>query len=46
MSTTSYIAIGRRKEAVAKVKLQQGTGAIIVNDKAGELYFQYNFDSS
>ena len=42
MSTTSYIAIGRRKEAVAKVKLQPGTGAIIVNDKAGELYFQYN----
>jgi len=42
MSTTSYIAIGRRKEAVAKVKLQPGTGAITVNDKIGELYFQYN----
>lgn len=42
MSTTSYIAIGRRKEAVAKVKLQPGTGAITVNDKVGELYFQYN----
>jgi len=42
MSTIAYTAIGRRKEAVAKVKLQPGTGEITVNEKSGELYFQYN----
>jgi small subunit ribosomal protein S9 len=45
MLTTSYIAIGRRKEAVAKVKLQPGTGVLTVNEKPGELYFQYNSES-
>lgn len=45
MLTTSYIAIGRRKEAVAKVKLQPGTGVLTVNEKSGELYFQYNSES-
>jgi small subunit ribosomal protein S9 len=42
MSTIAYTAIGRRKEAVAKVKLQPGTGELTVNEKPGELYFQYN----
>jgi small subunit ribosomal protein S9 len=42
MSTIAYTAIGRRKEAIAKVKLQPGTGALTVNKKSGELYFQYN----
>nr|YP_009550255.1 ribosomal protein S9 [Tisochrysis lutea]YP_009873648.1 ribosomal protein S9 [Isochrysis galbana]AUM82557.1 ribosomal protein S9 [Tisochrysis lutea]QKW88531.1 ribosomal protein S9 [Isochrysis galbana] len=42
MSTITYTATGRRKEAVAKVKLQPGAGALIVNEKSGELYFQYN----
>jgi small subunit ribosomal protein S9 len=45
MLTISYIAIGRRKEAVAKVKVQPGTGVVTVNEKSGELYFQYNSES-
>nr|YP_010393469.1 ribosomal protein S9 [Gephyrocapsa oceanica]YP_010393689.1 ribosomal protein S9 [Gephyrocapsa ericsonii]UPY81885.1 ribosomal protein S9 [Emiliania huxleyi]UPY82478.1 ribosomal protein S9 [Emiliania huxleyi]UPY82918.1 ribosomal protein S9 [Emiliania huxleyi]UPY83028.1 ribosomal protein S9 [Emiliania huxleyi]UPY83468.1 ribosomal protein S9 [Emiliania huxleyi] len=42
MSTISYTAVGRRKEATAKVKLQPGTGIITVNKKPGETYFNYN----
>jgi len=41
-SKLSYTAIGRRKEAVAKVTLTTGTGEFTVNNKPGELYFQYN----
>ena len=40
MSTISYTAVGRRKEATAKVKLQPGTGIITVNKKPGETYFE------
>ena len=38
----TYIAIGRRKNSVAKVKLVPGTGTISVNDRSGEAYFQFN----
>ncbi len=33
-------AVGRRKEAVARVYLNKGTGNITVNDKAYKEYFQ------
>jgi small subunit ribosomal protein S9 len=37
---TQYIeAIGRRKTATARVRLYQGTGEIVVNDKPMEQYF-------
>lgn len=42
MDNISYIAIGRRKTSVAKVTLKQGNGALVVNNKPGENYFQYN----
>ena len=35
-SKLSYTAIGRRKEAVAKVTLTTGTGEFTVNNKPGE----------
>ena len=38
----SCVAIGRRKTSVAKVQLIPGKGTILVNNKPGELYFQYN----
>lgn len=36
---TKYIAIGRRKEAVAKVKLMPGGGNILVNNIPLDKYF-------
>jgi small subunit ribosomal protein S9 len=36
------VAVGRRKEAVAKVKLLTGEGTVLVNNKPVEAYFQYN----
>jgi small subunit ribosomal protein S9 len=41
-SQLTYTAIGRRKNATAKVKLVPGNGNISVNNKKGELYFQFN----
>jgi small subunit ribosomal protein S9 len=41
-NSVSYIAVGRRKSAVAKVTLSNGQGNILVNNKPGELYFNYN----
>ena len=38
----SCVAIGRRKTSVAKVQLVPGKGTISVNNKPGELYFQFN----
>lgn len=35
---------GRRKTAVARVKLAKGKGTIVVNDKAFEAYFPYPLD--
>lgn len=36
---TEYKAVGRRKEAVARVQLLQGKGNIVVNDVPFEKYF-------
>ena len=33
------IAVGRRKTSVARVKLVQGTGKVVVNNKPLEVYF-------
>jgi len=35
-------AVGRRKKSIAKVKLETGSGSILVNQKPVETYFQYN----
>jgi small subunit ribosomal protein S9 len=37
-----YWGTGRRKTAVARVRLVPGTGAIVVNGKPGDLYLQFN----
>jgi len=37
-----YWGTGRRKSAVARVRLVPGTGQLIVNGRAGESYFNYN----
>lgn len=37
-----YWGTGRRKSAVARVRLIPGTGQLTVNGKPGELYFQFN----
>lgn len=34
-----YLATGRRKTAVARVRMQKGTGKIMVNDRLFEDYF-------
>ncbi len=39
MSLQYYEGIGRRKEAVARVRLMTGTGRFLVNDKDGSAYF-------
>ncbi len=36
---TTVLATGRRKEAVARVRLVAGTGTIVVNHKAYDIYF-------
>lgn len=36
---TAYSATGRRKTAVARVKLTEGTGKILINDRPIEEYF-------
>ena len=37
-----YWGTGRRKNAVARVRLVPGTGQLTVNGKDGNLYFQFN----
>ena len=37
-----YWGTGRRKSAVARVRLVPGEGKLTVNGKDGELYFQFN----
>ena len=37
------IGIGRRKQAVARVFLIPGEGNIIINNKPGDKYLQYNY---
>ena len=39
---SAYIGKGRRKTSVAKVILVPGTGSMMVNQKPGELYLQFN----
>ncbi len=39
MTNLQYHAIGRRKEAVARVYLRPGSGAFLVNDRPVETYF-------
>lgn len=36
---TKYIALGRRKESTARVRMEPGTGKIVVNGRAFEKYF-------
>jgi small subunit ribosomal protein S9 len=40
MSTQEFIATGRRKDAVARIRLQAGTGKIKVNGRPFEEYFK------
>jgi len=40
----TILAVGRRKEAVARVKLVRGTGKIVVNSRAFENYFPLETD--
>ena len=37
-----YWGTGRRKSSVARVRLVPGSGQLTVNNKPGELYFQFN----
>ncbi len=37
-----YWGTGRRKTSVARVRLVPGNGQLIVNDRPGDLYFQFN----
>ncbi|MBD3882546.1 30S ribosomal protein S9 [Phormidium tenue FACHB-886] len=37
-----YWGTGRRKSAVARVRLVPGTGQITINGKPGDLYLQFN----
>lgn len=37
-----YWGTGRRKSAVARVRLVPGTGQLTINGKPGDLYLQYN----
>jgi len=39
MSTTTYSATGRRKTAIAQVRMTAGTGKILVNGRPYEEYF-------
>jgi len=38
----AFFGIGRRKSSVAKVVLVPGTGSMVINQKPGELYLQFN----
>ncbi len=37
-----YWGTGRRKSSVARVRLVPGNGQVIINDRPGDNYFQYN----
>ena len=39
---SAYFGLGRRKTSVAKVVLVPGSGSMIVNQKPGEFYLQFN----
>jgi small subunit ribosomal protein S9 len=40
INTPEYVAVGRRKTAVARVRLTPGSGKIIVNGRTFEEYFK------
>jgi small subunit ribosomal protein S9 len=40
MATTEYLGTGRRKTAVARVRLAAGSGKVTINGRAIENYFQ------
>ena len=40
MSETVYLATGKRKTAIARVRLKSGTGKMIVNGKNAKEYFR------
>ncbi|MGB1127088.1 MAG: 30S ribosomal protein S9 [Opitutales bacterium] len=40
MSEETYVTVGRRKTATARVRLSRGTGKVEVNGKAPESYFK------
>ncbi len=44
MAVRYYYGTGRRKEAVAQVRLYPGTGSVIVNGKPAEEYFARDVD--
>jgi len=37
-----YLGTGRRKSAVARVRLVPGSGQLVINGKPGDLYLQFN----
>lgn len=39
-----YLGTGRRKTAVARVRLVPGNGQLTINGKPGDLYLQFNAD--
>ena len=39
-SVTEFVAVGRRKTAVARVRITPGTGKIVVNGRAFDDYFK------
>lgn len=41
-SKISYLSTGRRKSAIARVRLISGTGNIVINGQPGTIYLQYN----
>jgi small subunit ribosomal protein S9 len=40
MSATSFLGLGRRKSAVARVRIQSGAGTFLVNGRPAQEYFQ------
>jgi small subunit ribosomal protein S9 len=40
----SYVAVGRRKTAIARVRVKPGDGKIVINDVSLEKYFALNDD--
>lgn len=38
----TYMGTGRRKSAVARVRLVPGDGKLLINNKPGDLYLQFN----
>ena len=44
MATEYYYGTGRRKSAVARVRLYPGTGSVVINDKPLEEHFPRDID--